>query len=180
MADSVTHNHILRVKPDSSEPTRGRLFFNGKVYDCALGRGGVRADKSEGDGATPLGQFPLRRVLYRPDRGDAPDTSLPVAPHQKTDGWCDDPANPRYNLPVTLPYPARAERMWRDDGLYDVVVVLGHNDDPVEPGAGSAIFLHLAAPDFKATEGCVAMRRADVLEVLKTCDTQSVIAIEAP
>ncbi len=170
---------LLTVKPDSSEPTRGRLFFNGRVYDCALGRGGVSPDKQEGDGATPAGRYALRRVLYRPDRIDTPETALPLSPHRQDDGWCDDPADARYNQPVTLPYPASAERMWRDDGLYDVVVVLGHNDDPVVPGAGSAIFLHVAAPDFKATEGCVALRRDDVLEILKHCSPNSAICIEA-
>ena len=174
----MTPDTLLRVKPDSSEPTRGRVFYAGRVYDCALGRSGVSPEKREGDGATPIGAFALRRVLYRPDRVDRPDTALPVAEHQENDGWCDDPDDARYNQPVTLPYPASAEHMWREDPLYDIVVVLGHNDDPIEAGAGSAIFLHVAAPDFKATEGCVAMRRDDLVEVLKSCGPNSALTIE--
>lgn len=141
---------------------------DGTTVRCALGWGGLKlaADKREGDGATPVGSWPLRRVFYRPDRGAAPETGLPVAAIAPDDGWCDAADDPAYNQPVRLPYPASAERMWRDDGLYDIVVVLGHNDDPVVPGAGSAIFLHLAKPDFSTTEGCVAITRADMEALL--------------
>jgi L,D-peptidoglycan transpeptidase YkuD (ErfK/YbiS/YcfS/YnhG family) len=134
---------------------------------CALGRGGVldAALKREGDGASPLGAWPIRRVLYRPDRGAPPATALPCAALEPDDGWCDDPGDGAYNRPVKHPYSASAERLWREDGIYDVIVVLGHNDDPVRPGAGSAIFLHLARPDYAPTEGCVALARAD-LEIL--------------
>ena len=102
-------------------------------------------------------RFTLRRVLYRPDRMAAPETSLPVAAIQPADGWCDDPADPAYNQPVHLPHPASHEEMWRADGLYDVVVVIGHNDDPVVPGMGSAVFMHVAKPDYEPTAGCVAI-----------------------
>jgi L,D-peptidoglycan transpeptidase YkuD (ErfK/YbiS/YcfS/YnhG family) len=142
----------------------GRVVWPGHEARAALGRGGVRpaADKREGDGATPLGVWPLRRLLYRPDKGAAPITALPVEAIHREDGWCDAADDPRYNRPVPLPYPASAERMWREDDLYDRLVVLGHNDDPVIPGMGSAIFLHLARPDYAPTEGCVALARADL------------------
>lgn len=135
---------------------------------CALGPAGVIAarDKREGDGATPLGILPLRRVLFRPDRGPPPRTSLPATPTAPDDGWCDAPGDPAYNRPVKLPYPASAESMWREDGLYDLVVVLGYNDDPPRPGLGSAIFLHVARPDYAPTQGCVALSRPDLEEVL--------------
>jgi L,D-peptidoglycan transpeptidase YkuD (ErfK/YbiS/YcfS/YnhG family) len=141
--------------------------LDGHRYRCVLGRGGVRRDKREGDGATPAGCFVFRRVLYRADRLPPPLTRLPVAPIASDDGWCDDPADPLYNQPVKLPYPARHERMWRDDSLYDVVVVIGHNDDPVRTGLGSAVFLHLARADFGPTEGCVALALPDLLDVLR-------------
>ncbi|MGC2854805.1 L,D-transpeptidase family protein [Novispirillum sp. DQ9] len=145
----------------------GRLEIAGRIWRCALGKGGLRADKREGDGATPIGTWPLRRVLYRPDRlARAPATALPVAPLDPADGWCDDPAHPDYNRPVRLPHPAGHEVMWRDDGVYDVVVVLGHNDDPPRPGLGSAIFLHVARPGYLPTEGCVALALPDLLEIL--------------
>ena len=122
--------------------------------------------KREGDMATPEGCFPLRRLLYRPDRESAPESGLPAAAIERDDGWCDDPADPFYNRPVTLPYPARAEALWRDDRLYDLLIVLGHNDDPVRPGAGSAIFLHLAAGDFRIHGGVC---RTETLGFLGDC-----------
>ncbi|MGE5500786.1 MAG: L,D-transpeptidase family protein [Ignavibacteriales bacterium] len=146
----------------------GTFDLNGRRVRCALGPAGVSAaaDKREGDGATPLGVWPMRRVLYRPDRGPAPQTALPVAPIDPKDGWCDDPRDPNYNRPVALPYPASCETMWREDELYDVVVILAHNDDPPFPGMGSAIFLHCAKPGYPPTQGCVALAKADLLELL--------------
>ncbi|MCG8689893.1 MAG: L,D-transpeptidase family protein [Minwuiales bacterium] len=153
--------------------------FGGRRVPCALGRSGIRQDKREGDGATPVGRFPLRRVLYRADRLTGPATQLPVTAIERHDGWCDDPADPAYNRPVRLPYPGRHEIMWRDDSLYDIVVVIGHNDTPPLPGAGSAVFLHLAAADYSPTEGCVALALPDMLAFLKDCDESSVIEIQA-
>jgi len=147
------------------------------TFRCALGRGGVRAAKREGDGATPAGTFPLRRVLYRADRLAAPRTGLDVAAIARDDGWCDDPADPLYNCPVRLPFAAGHEKLWRDDALYDVIVVLGHNDDPPVPGAGSAIFLHVARPDYGPTEGCVALALDDLLVVLADCAPGDAIRI---
>ncbi len=136
-------------------------------WPCALGRGGLKIDKREGDGATPVGAWALRRVLYRADRLLAPPpTALPVAAIGPRDGWCDDPADAAYNLAVALPYPASHERLWRDDRVYDVIVVLGHNDTPPAPGLGSAVFLHVARPGYLPTEGCVALALPDLLALL--------------
>jgi L,D-peptidoglycan transpeptidase YkuD (ErfK/YbiS/YcfS/YnhG family) len=148
----------------------GWLEAAGRRRACALGRGGVVADKREGDGGTPAGRLPLRRVFYRADRlGSPPATALPVQALAPDDGWCDAPDDLAYNRPIKHPYPASAERMWRDDGLYDVVVELGWNDDPVTPGRGSAIFLHVARPDYGPTEGCVALALPDLLDLLALC-----------
>ncbi len=156
----------------------GELRWANRTYRCALGHGGVRNDKREGDGATPAGRFPLRRVLYRPDRLSAPTTLLPVSPLAPDDGWCDDPTDPQYNRPVRLPYAARHEELWRADALYDVIVVIGHNDAPVVPGKGSAIFLHLANADYRPTQGCVALIRQDLLDVLTGVGPDDVLEIE--
>ncbi len=128
----------------------------------AIGHGGVRADKREGDGATPAGTLMLRGVLYRADRGPPPRAVVPVAPIAPEDGWCDDPAHRDYNRMVVLPHPGRHERLWREDPVYDVLGVLGWNDAPVERGRGSAIFLHVARPGFAPTEGCLALDLADL------------------
>jgi len=147
---------------------------------CALGKSGVRTVKREGDGATPVGVFAMRRLLYRPDRGGAPATRLPNAPIADDDGWCDDPADAAYNRPVKLPYRARAERLWRDDRLYDLLVVLGYNDDPAVAGAGSAIFLHVAAADYAPSEGCVALASDDLRRILADADATSRVVVAAP
>jgi L,D-peptidoglycan transpeptidase YkuD (ErfK/YbiS/YcfS/YnhG family) len=144
----------------------GRLVFGHQVIRAAFGRGGIRVDKQEGDGATPAGLLPLRRVLYRADRGAIPRAAAPREPIGERDGWCDDPGHPSYNRMVTLPHPARCEALWRGDGLYDVVGVLGWNDAPVERGRGSAIFLHVARPGYPPTEGCVALAESDLRGVL--------------
>ncbi|OAN53083.1 L,D-transpeptidase family protein [Magnetospirillum moscoviense] len=157
----------------------GWLSWTGRRVACRLGRSGIIVDKREGDGATPVGAWPLRRVLYRPDRLPRPVTELPVAEICPADGWCDDPAHPDYNRPVGLPHPARCEKMWRDDHLYDVVVVLGHNDDPPLAGLGSAIFLHVADPGGKPTEGCVAVALPDLLELLADCRPGDLLVVSA-
>ncbi|MCA3280285.1 MAG: L,D-transpeptidase family protein [Roseomonas sp.] len=144
----------------------GLLRFQGAIYRCAIGKGGIRADKREGDGATPAGFLPLRRVFYRADRLAPPRATAPVAPVAPDDGWCDDPAHPDYNTQIRLPHPARHEELWRADAIYDVIGVLGWNDAPITRGRGSAIFLHLARPGFTPTEGCIALEQRDLLRVL--------------
>src|SRR4051812_15496071 len=136
------------------------------AWRCAIGHGGIRADKQEGDGATPVGLLPLRRLLYRADRVAAPACRVPVEPLSPEDGWCDDPADPAYNRRIRLPHVARHERLWREDPLYDLIGVLGWNDDPVQRGRGSAIFLHLARPDLAPTEGCIALPERDLRAAL--------------
>ena len=158
----------------------GRFDLAGREVRCALGRGGVieAEAKREGDGATPLGLWPIRRLLYRPDRGPGPATGLALAPIAPDDGWCDAPGDGAYNRPVKLPYPASAERMWRDDHLYDRVGVLAHNDDPPLAGLGSAIFLHLARPGYAPTEGCVALAAEDLEALLALAGPGSAIEVK--
>ncbi|MCA3357711.1 MAG: L,D-transpeptidase family protein [Roseomonas sp.] len=152
----------------------GLLRFQGGIYRCAIGKGGRRADKREGDGATPVGLLPLRRVLYRADRLAPPRAAVPSAPVAPDDGWCDDTTHTDYNTQIRLPHPARHEELWRADEIYDVIGVLGWNDAPVARGRGSAIFLHLARPGFSPTEGCIALERRDLLRVL----AEGLMAIE--
>lgn len=155
------------------------LVAHGRSYRCALGRSGIQPadEKREGDGASPAGIWPVRRALWRADRLERPHTGLPLQALTPDDGWCDAPSDPAYNRPVRLPWPTSHEVMTREDGLYDIVVVLGHNDDPPVPGAGSAIFLHCASEDYKPTEGCVALARADLLAVLKAMNPASTLEI---
>lgn len=155
----------------------GFARWNGRQMRCAIGRAGISAAKREGDGATPAGSFAMRFVLYRPDRETSPRTALPCRAIARDDGWCDAPADPDYNRMIRLPYKASAEALWRDDRRYDLMVPLGYNDVAVVPGKGSAIFLHLAAPDFAPTAGCVALAHTDLLAVLAAADTSSLVII---
>lgn len=160
---------LITARREGAELHRGRLSAGDKIFPCAFGRNGVTGRKREGDGASPAGTWPLRHVLFRADRIARPETALAVHELSPTDGWCDDPADRRYNSHVQLPCGASAETLWRDDGLYDLVVVLGYNDDPPSAGLGSAIFFHLATPDLGPTAGCVAVHRADMVWMLTRC-----------
>lgn len=143
-----------------------QLHCGGKIMNVVIGKNGLTDVKQEGDHATPIGIFPLRKVYYRADRVIKPKTILQVEPLAPQDGWCDDPAHPDYNCSVRLPHPARHEQLWREDGVYDLIVVMGYNDNPVVPGRGSAIFMHLQRPDRTPTEGCLALTESDLRAVL--------------
>lgn len=140
----------------------GTVTAFGETVPAAFGRSGAIAAsaKREGDGASPLGVWPIRAALLRPDCLPAPATRLPWRWLRAHDGWSDDAADPAYNRPVSHPHRFGAERLWRDDGAYDIILVLGHNDSPPVAPRGSAIFFHCAQPDWRPTEGCVAIDRA--------------------
>ncbi len=165
---------VLRV--DAAAAT---LTAFGRQIPCVMGRSGVVAAdlKREGDGATPLGRWPLRGALLRADRVQHSRSNLPLRWLRLNDGWSDDPADPAYNKPVRHPHLWSAERLWREDGLYDVIITLGHNDAPPVPGAGSAIFLH-CWNDRHPTEGCVAIDRADLIGLLPLLAPGDVLAID--
>lgn len=151
----------------------------GRTIRCVIGKGGAcPADaKREGDGCTPLGRYGLRAALLRPDRVATPETALPWRWLRPGDGWSDDARDPDYNRPVTHPRPFSAEGLWRDDGVYDLIIPIGWNDAPVVTGRGSAIFLHCTRPDFAPTEGCVAIERAALLAILRELTPASAIEI---
>lgn len=156
----------------------GILTWNEKQYRCSIGTGGVSSNKIEGDGATPIGCFQLREVLYRADRVSRPITVLSVSPIKEQDGWCDDTTVPFYNAKIVLPNSAHHEILWREDEIYNIIVPLGYNDAPAVPGKGSAIFMHLARPGYTPTEGCIALSLADLLEILKEISSETQICIK--
>lgn len=159
----------LRVRAGAGDRRRGQILVPGCPIPCALGVAGIVRAKREGDGGSPRGSFRLLGGAYRHDRlGKRPVTALPLRRTGPRDGWCDDPRDRRYNRPVRLPVPGVShERMWREDGLYDVVIDLDYNRGPIRPRRGSAIFLHVARPGFCPTEGCVALRLPDLLRLLR-------------
>ncbi|MFT3732652.1 MAG: L,D-transpeptidase family protein [Hyphomicrobium sp.] len=167
---------LIFVRALSQSARRGYLEFGALKVPCALGRAGVKALKREGDSATPRGEFKLSYLLYRQGR-PRPRSAIRLKPIRRDDGWCDCPGDRNYNRPVSLPYPASAEHLWRRDGLYDVVVVLDYNIVPRVRNRGSAIFMHIARKNFEPTEGCVALRDNDLRRLVSRLPRNSKIAI---
>jgi len=157
--------------------SRGVLHVGLAAFPCALGRAGIRADKREGDGATPRTRLPLRRVFFRGDRLVRPRTLRPVRAIGPEDAWCDDASDRRYNRLIRRPPGPAEERLMRDDHLYDVIVELGWNDAPVRRLKGSAIFWHGARDGFTPTAGCIAIRIADFARILPRLSRRAVIVV---
>ncbi len=159
----------------SDKATTGHLKYGNLQFPVALGRGGIRALKKEGDGATPMGRLSVLYAYYRQDRLPQPRSRLALQPIRPGDGWCDATGDRNYNRKVPMPYPASAERMWRKDHLYDIVVVLDYNIAPRAQGRGSAIFMHVARRNFAPTAGCIAMKREHLLRLLAAMPDRAVI-----
>jgi L,D-peptidoglycan transpeptidase YkuD (ErfK/YbiS/YcfS/YnhG family) len=171
----VKRNIVVRRAPGN--PRQGRLVLANGARRAALGKSGVATLKREGDGATPYGRFPIRQVLYRADRMRRPRTLFPVRAIRADDGWCEDPADRNYNRLIRLSPRSSADRLTRDDHLYDLILVLGHNDRPRVRGRGSAIFVHLARSNYAPTAGCIALSRHDLLMLLAELRRGSAIVV---
>lgn len=167
----------ITLSTKSLRASSGFLTIQPLKLKCALGRSGISVAKFEGDGATPTGRFRLLRVYYRPDRLSRPKTQLPVFALRPMDGWCDAADDRNYNRQVRLPYPASHERLWRSDSLYDIIVVIDYNITKRRRMRGSAIFMHLARPGYKPTQGCVALAKPDLLKLLALCNSNTEIEI---
>jgi len=148
---------VMTVRTAPAGRSHGHLAAGHHTIPVTLGRCGIRANKVEGDGATPRGRFRPVRVWWRADRGPRPRTVLPLRRIGPNDGWCEDPSDRRYNRPIRLAANAAGDRLWRQDHLYDLIVEIDHNTRPRISGRGSAVFLHIARPDRGPTAGCVAM-----------------------
>jgi L,D-peptidoglycan transpeptidase YkuD (ErfK/YbiS/YcfS/YnhG family) len=157
---------------------KGRISAGPLRFPCALGKGGVSHKKREGDGATPLGSHPLRRLWYRADRQTRPRSGLLIRRIRPCNGWCDAPEHRRYNKPVPLPCPVSHETLWRRDPLYDLVIEIGWNDQPVIKNRGSAIFFHLARAGYTPTEGCVAIAGQHMRRLLPLLGPRTRIVIQ--
>jgi L,D-peptidoglycan transpeptidase YkuD (ErfK/YbiS/YcfS/YnhG family) len=165
----------ITVARAAGQRSRGILRMGARALPVALGRTGIKADKREGDGATPRGHFHPLRIWWRADRTIRPRTTLPVRRITGTDAWCEDPADRRYNHPIQA--GAIGDRLWRDDHLYDLIVEIDHNTRPRIRGRGSAVFLHVARPGLAPTAGCIAMPLAELKRVVARLNKNSVIRI---
>src|SRR5262245_45902708 len=156
----MTSFSTIRVQPRPGNRMQGWLAAGPHRLLVALGRGGIRANKREGDGGTPRGRFRLVRLWWRADRLPRPATALPVRRITPADAWCEDPADRRYNRHVQRADGQPGDRLRREDHLYDLVIEIDHNTRPRTTGRGSAVFLHLARPGLAPTAGCVAFPAA--------------------
>jgi L,D-peptidoglycan transpeptidase YkuD (ErfK/YbiS/YcfS/YnhG family) len=147
------------------------------VFPCALGRGGITANKREGDGGTPLAAMRLLSGYFRRDQFVAGRSRLPMSPIGADLGWCEVSDDRNYNRPVKIPYGASHERMKRDDRLYDACLVLDWNIRPRRRGRGSAIFFHLARPGFTPTQGCVAVTARVMARLLPQLSRRTVLKV---
>jgi L,D-peptidoglycan transpeptidase YkuD (ErfK/YbiS/YcfS/YnhG family) len=167
----------LPRQAQTQEIPLGRLHAGPVVVRCAIGGGGIRQDKREGDCATPGGAFRLVGGFFRQDRVLRKAWVSPMRPVSPSDGWCDDPRSALYNRRVALPCRASHEKLWRADRLYDLVIVLDYNIHPRRKNRGSAIFLHCARPDFAPTGGCIALRLDDLRRLLPRLARKAVLTI---
>jgi L,D-peptidoglycan transpeptidase YkuD (ErfK/YbiS/YcfS/YnhG family) len=182
---SITYETVVRDRPLSAirvhraagDPRRGWLSADGWTVPVALGRGGILANKREGDGGTPQGTFHPLQLWWRADRHPRPQTFLPVRAIRPEDAWCEDPQDRHYNQPMRLDGDQPGDRLTRDDHLYDFIVEIDHNSAPRIAGRGSAVFLHLARTNFSPTAGCVSMTKSAMLRLLRRMGPQTKIII---
>ncbi|WP_456705118.1 L,D-transpeptidase family protein [Bradyrhizobium sp. USDA 4449] len=184
-AESASYNRnrgsgplsAIRVKAAAGNPRRGWLTAGGLTIPVALGRGGIRANKREGDGGTPRGRFRPQQLWWRGDRHSRPKTFLPARTIGDMDAWCEDPGDRHYNQWIRRGEDEGGDRLKRADHLYDFIIEIDHNTRPRIAGRGSAVFLHLARDNFGPTAGCVSMTRAAMLQLLRRIGPRTTIII---
>jgi L,D-peptidoglycan transpeptidase YkuD (ErfK/YbiS/YcfS/YnhG family) len=168
---------MIRISARAGNSRQGWLTAEGITIPVALGRGGILANKREGDGGTPKGTFRPRKLWWRADRHPRPRTFLPVHAIGPEDAWCEDPNDRHYNQPIQLTRDQPGDRLMRKDHLYDFIVEIDHNTRPRIAGRGSAVFLHLARENFGPTAGCVSMTRSAMLHLLRRLGRETRIVI---
>lgn len=168
----------ITIRRRPGDTSRGWLIAGMLALPVALGRGGIKANKREGDGGTPRGSFRLRRLWWRADRHPRPTTSLPIQRITSADGWCEDPADRHYNQPIKIPASASADRLTRTDDLYDFIIEIDHNTRPRVARRGSAVFIHAARQGFAPTAGCVALELNTLRRILSRLGPRTRIVVE--
>jgi L,D-peptidoglycan transpeptidase YkuD (ErfK/YbiS/YcfS/YnhG family) len=170
---------VVRIHRRPGRRSQGWLRAGPLVMPVALGRGGIRADKREGDGGTPCGRFRPLRLWWRADRLPRPQSLLPARRIGPRDAWCEDPADRRYNRHVRRSATEPGDRLQRSDRLYDMIVEIDHNVRPRVAGRGSAVFIHVARAGFAPTAGCVGVRPRDLRVLLSRLSPRTRILIHS-
>ena len=161
---------LLRLK------NKEYLIVDEFKFKCSIGKKGLKSKKKEGDNCTPIGIFKIGKVYYRSDRIKKPETVLKTKKITKNMGWCDDPYNKKYNKEIVLDKKNKGEKLYRRDNTYDVLIVIEYNTKKIKPFKGSAIFIHLTK-NYSPTEGCIALKKNDLLILLKIINKNSKIKI---
>ena len=154
-----------------------KLFLNHYKIKCALGKRGIGVKKSEGDQITPKGKFKITRILYRKDRIPNFKCKITKLSIKKEMGWCDDPLSKYYNKLIRFPFKYSAEKLYRKDATYDLILVLNYNLNPVRKAKGSAIFIHVAKKNYKETLGCIAVSKRDLKKIVKKINKSTSVNI---
>ena len=161
---------LLRLK------NKEYLIVDEFKFKCSIGKKGLKSKKKEGDNCTPIGIFKIGKVYYRSDRIKKLETVLKTKEIKKNMGWCDDPYNKKYNKEIVLDKKNKGEKLYRRDNTYDVLIVIEYNTKKIKPFKGSAIFIHLTK-NYSPTEGCIALKKNDLLILLKIINKNSKIKI---
>jgi L,D-peptidoglycan transpeptidase YkuD (ErfK/YbiS/YcfS/YnhG family) len=154
------------------------LTYNNYKVKCALGKRGIGNKREEGDLITPKGNFKVKYILYRKDRIKQIQSKIKKISIKKDLGWCDDPLSKNYNKLIKIPSEYNYEKLYKKDNVYDIVLVLNYNMNPVVKNKGSAIFIHVAKENYKKTEGCVAIKKIHLLKIIKKLENNTKIKIE--
>jgi L,D-peptidoglycan transpeptidase YkuD (ErfK/YbiS/YcfS/YnhG family) len=153
------------------------LIFRNLKFRCSIGKAGIKNKMKEGDNITPKGIFKLIKVYYRADKIKRIETPLKKIKIKKNMGWCDDPKSRYYNREVKIPNKFSHERLYRNDNIYDLVILLSYNVRPIIKGKGSAIFMHVAKNKYLPTEGCIALKKTHLIKILKQINSKTLIKI---
>jgi len=154
------------------------LKYKDLKFKCALGKAGIRKKKIEGDNITPKGIYKIIKIYYRDDRIKKISSKFKLIKITKNMGWCDDPKSKKYNQLIKLPNRYSHEKFFKNDNSYDLIVILNYNINPIIKNKGSAIFIHIAKKKYKSTAGCIALKKNDLLKLIKIIDTNTKIFIK--
>jgi len=154
------------------------LKYKNLKFKCALGKAGIRKKKKEGDNITPKGIYKIIKIYYRDDRIKKISSKFKLIKIRKNMGWCDDPKSKKYNQLIKLPNRYSHEKFFKNDNSYDLIVILNYNINPIIKNKGSAIFIHIAKKNYKSTAGCIALKKNDLLKLIKIIDTNTKIFIK--
>ena len=153
------------------------LIYNNYKVKCALGKRGIGTKRKEGDLITPKGSYKIKGILYRRDKVKNLNTKLGKKAISKKMGWCDDPKSKKYNQLVKLPFRFNFEKLYRKDGIYDIIFILNFNTNPIKKNKGSAIFIHIAKNNYSATRGCIAIKRKDIKKLAREINRKTLVKI---